>query len=130
MSEKQLTIALERIAILETEAKNVSEFYPDPAHINALPQRLKDWVMNLETEADPAGTIQRAYAAELDRNEARLAVAKFKAERDELRQKVEDTEFKLKRLRNIFIPDWYDQWVDNLDATAESRATREASSDG
>ena len=42
----------------------VIDFKPTAACINALPDKLRQWIMELETNADPAGNIRRAVVAE------------------------------------------------------------------
>jgi hypothetical protein len=44
--------------------KHVQEFKPTAEYINALPEPLRRWIMELETKCDPAGDLQRAVLAE------------------------------------------------------------------
>ena len=41
-----------------------------PKEINALPTRVRDYIHDLETNVDPAGTLQQVFA--LKQNQARL----------------------------------------------------------
>lgn len=58
--DKELNAADQRIAHLEAQLKAAQDFVPDSAHINALPDPLRRFIHDLETNADPAGTIREA----------------------------------------------------------------------
>jgi hypothetical protein len=52
------------IAALRQRLKQVEEFKPTVECINALPDPLRRWIMELETKRDPVGDLQRAVLAE------------------------------------------------------------------
>jgi hypothetical protein len=52
------------IAALRERLNPIEQFKPIAECINALPEPLRRWIMELETKCDPAGDVQRAVLAE------------------------------------------------------------------
>lgn len=76
-----VTLRRERDAALQRE--------PKPSllanEINALPQRVRDYIMWIETDADPAGTIQSEYSLREQRDGLVVKIREVEVERDEAR---------------------------------------------
>lgn len=54
-----------------------ASYPPTSAEINALPPNLRRYVMMLETDADPAGTIRQAILVGEENNQLRALVAEL-----------------------------------------------------
>jgi hypothetical protein len=62
---------------------NDTSYPPTSAEINALPPNLRRWIHELETDADPAGTIRQAALVEDENRQLRAKVAELQVALDD-----------------------------------------------
>lgn len=62
---------------------NDTSYPPTSAEINALPTNLRRWIHELETNADPAGTVRTAVLVEEENKQLRAKIAELQAQVDD-----------------------------------------------
>jgi hypothetical protein len=75
---RMLTAALLQTALAETPSD--TSYPPTADEVNALPTNLRQWIHQLETDADPAGTIRRAVLLEQENAQLRALVVQSETE--------------------------------------------------